>query len=192
MIKAIIFDCFGVLRPDVLNMVYQQFGGDIEADREFITSTLYDSNTGRIAGSAPVFAHRLGVSTEEWMKAIATDGNDHQLLNYILELKRNYKTAVLSNVGKGGMLRFFSQVELNQHFDVVVESGEIGYAKPEANAYTITTEKLGLRADECVFTDDRQEYCDGAVAVGMQAILYQNFEQFKEDLKQALTANADH
>lgn len=46
----------------------------------------------------------------------------------------------------------------------------------------ITADKLGVRCDECVFIDDRQEYVEGARAVGMQAILYQNLPQLKEDI----------
>jgi len=189
MTRAIIFDCFGVLRPDVLHLAYQRFGGDIEADAEFIADTLYASHIGAISSSAPVFAKQLGVTEEEWMQAITEDGNDRQLLDYILELRKNYKIGVLSNVGKDGLLRYFTRAELDTHFDTVVVSGEIGFAKPEPQAYGITAERLGVRNDACIFTDDQPDYCEGARAVGMQAIRYKNFTQFQRELE-ALLADA--
>jgi len=187
MIKAVIFDCFGVLRPEGLRAAYQKYGGDIEADREFVRDTLYASHTGRINSAAEVFAERLGIPVDEWNRAIMADANDNELLDYILELRKTYKIGMLSNVGKSGLLRYFTQQELDDHFDAVVASGEVGYAKPEPEAYEITAERLDVRADECVLTDDKEDYCQGAQGVGMQAILYKNFKQFRADLEKVIS-----
>ena len=186
MIKAIIFDCFGVLRPDVLRRAYHKFGGDTEADESFITDTLYASHTGKIASSAPVFAERLGISLDDWMQAITLDANDQELLDYIGIVHGTYKIGVLSNVGKDGLLHYFAQKDIDHYFDEVVVSGEIGYAKPEPEAYEIAAAHLSVRTDECIFTDDKRDYCEGAQAVGMRTILYQNFSQFKTELERLL------
>src|SRR6185369_3482431 len=98
---------------------------------------------------------------------------DLELLEYIAELRTQYKIGMLSNIGRGGLERRFAPGELDRYFDVVVVSGDIGYAKPEAEAYEITADRLGVRLDECVFTDDREGYCEAARGVGMQAISYQ-------------------
>jgi len=66
---------------------------------------------------------------------------------------------------------------------VVVASSNIGFAKPEARAYEITAEKLGVRLDECIMVDDVEAYCLGAEGVGMQAIRYQSFDQMKNELE---------
>lgn len=190
MIKAIIFDCFGVLRPDVLHAAYQKFGGDLAADADFIADTLYASHTGRISSSASIFAKQLGIPVQDWLQAITVDGNDQQLLDYISELRNKYKIGVLSNVGKDGLLHYFTQAELDEHFDIVVVSGEIGYAKPEAEAFEITAERLGVRADECVFTDDQTDYCEGARGVGMHSIWYKNFAQFRTELEALLSSSS--
>jgi FMN phosphatase YigB (HAD superfamily) len=47
-----------------------------------------------------------------------------------------------------------------------------------------------VRLEECVFTDDREDYCEGARAVGMQAILYKNFTQFRADLEKLLSESS--
>jgi putative hydrolase of the HAD superfamily len=80
------------------------------------------------------------------------------------------------------MLRRFSQDELNILFDVVVESGAIGFTKPDKNAYLYVAEKLGVTPSECVMIDDREDFCAGAEAAGMSSIMYQDFEQFKNGL----------
>ena len=185
-IQAIIFDCFGVVRPDMLRASYAKFGGDPGEDREFIADTLYASHTGRIGSSAPVFAEHLGVSEATWFKAITSVSNDEQLLAYITELRKQYKIGMLSNVGRDGLLRYFTQTELDAHFDSVVVSGEIGFAKPEAQAYEITADRLRVLLNECVFTDDKPAYCEAARAVGMQAIVYDSFDQFRSDLRKVL------
>jgi HAD superfamily hydrolase (TIGR01509 family) len=69
-----------------------------------------------------------------------------------------------------------------------VSSGEIGYAKPEPEAYEIVAQRLGVRLDECVFTDDRADFCEAARAVGMQAIEFTGLEQFRHALEPLLAA----
>ena len=95
---------------------------------------------------------------------------------------------MLSNIGSAGVRRFFPEGLLEQDFDPIVESGVVGWAKPEPQAYEITADRLGVRLGECVFIDDRQEYVDGAVAVGMKGILYQNLPQLQKELEPLLTA----
>jgi HAD superfamily hydrolase (TIGR01509 family) len=99
---------------------------------------------------------------------------------------------MLTNMGQGGIDRWFKPGFLDKYFDAVVASGDVGYAKPQAQIYQIMADSLAVRLDECLFTDDRQEYCDGATAVGMKAILYKDFDQFKKDLEQLLAPSTDN
>lgn len=188
MTKAIIFDCFGVVRTDVIDETYRHFGGDPDKERQFIRDTLDASTKGTLPnGSGPIFAEHFGTTVKEWNRVMHSLGeNDEELLNYANELRKKYKVAMLSNVGKGGLGRFFKPGYLEQYFDEIVASGDIGYAKPEAQAYEYVADKLGVRLDECVFTDDRQRYIEGAQHVGMQTILYKNFEDFKTQLEKML------
>jgi putative hydrolase of the HAD superfamily len=93
---------------------------------------------------------------------------------------------MLSNISPGGIAKRFTDSELLERFDTVVTSGEIGFAKPEAAAYEITAQRLDVRLDECVFTDDRLDFCEAARGVGMQAILFQDYLQFRTDLEKLL------
>ena len=62
MIKAVIFDCFGVLRPDVLRAVYERMGGDTQIDDVLISDTLYASHMN-VAWAAQEEARRKAVLT---------------------------------------------------------------------------------------------------------------------------------
>jgi len=184
MIKAVIFDCFGVIRPDNLLLTYQRLGGDIEADRRFIEDTIAAANRGMITNSRDVLAKRLGVTADDWLATLDDDTvNDQALLDYIASLRKDFKTAILSNVGAGRLAGVVGELELRRCFDVVAESGTLRVAKPQAESYQTVADRLGVSCREALFTDDNEEYCQAAQAVGMQAIVYHSFEQFKHDFE---------
>lgn len=135
MIKAIVFDCFGVL--------------------------VIDSPTGSV--------------------------KNRPLLEMINDLKADYEIGLLSNVVSGDLSHRFSTDELAL-FGAVVASGDIGYAKPDAQAYEYVADRLGVRLDECVMIDDREDYCEGAMRTGMRAIRYENLQQMQEALRMVLHA----
>jgi HAD superfamily hydrolase (TIGR01549 family) len=185
MIKAIIFDCFGVVINETLESAYRNLGGDFEKDLEKIDEIRWKSDKGEIPRSAPYFAEMLGVSESTWVDEVASGRVVNQaLLDYIQnELKKVYKIAMLSNVGKNRLPQIFGKGFLEKYFELIITSGDIGFAKPEPEAYEIVASKLGVRLDECVFTDDRQDYIDGAQGVGMKTILFKNAEQFIRELE---------
>lgn len=189
MIKAVIFDCFGVLITDALSVIVNEVRQRDPEGAEDIRGLVHASNKGLIDPneSNRQIAQILGLDYDKYQQQIR-DGEikDEKLMEYILELKKSYKTGLLSNISKSGIHKRFTDEELQAHFDAVVVSGDIGYAKPEPEAYEIVAERLGLRREECVFTDDKLEFCEAARAVGMQAILYENLEQFRADLEKTL------
>jgi HAD superfamily hydrolase (TIGR01509 family) len=191
MIEAVIFDCFGVIITDSLHAITTDLRSRDEPAAREIDDIVRANNRGMIgpAESNRRIAAVLGMSEEEFRIKVA-DGEvkDQTLLKYIASLRDHYKTAMLSNIGVASLQRRFSDQELAKHFDSVVVSGEIGYAKPEPEAYEITADRLGVRLESCVFTDDRQAFCEAARGVGMQAIVYESFDQFRQDLKPLLTS----
>ena len=57
-------------------------------------------------------------------------------------------------------------VPVDDLFEVVVDSANVGMRKPDPEIYELTLERLGLDAPECVFVDDIEVNCDGAAALG--------------------------
>ncbi len=190
MTKAIIFDCFGVILTDALSQMCAVLGRtDPQAVKE-VKAVIRAANQGTIEvqQSRQTVSKLFGISVEEYITQVRSgEVRNEELLQYLLKLRGPYKTALLSNIGKGSLQIRFTPEELDRYFDVVVASAEIGYAKPEPQAYEITAEQLGVRCDACVFIDDRDEFCEAARAVGMKAIVYTEFEQFKRDLALVLS-----
>ncbi len=185
MIKAIIFDCFGVIITDsLLAMTNELASRDPDAARQ-VSAIIKANNRGLIDpdDSNRQIAALLGLSLEAFQgRKYGGEVKDQAMLDFIAALRPRYKTAMLSNVGGGSLDRRFTAEEFNRCFDTVVASGEIGYAKPEPEAYLITAERLCVEPEECIFVDDREHYCQGARDAGMRAIHYQTFLQFQDEL----------
>ena len=67
--------------------------------------------------------------------------------------------------------------------DDVVVSGVEGVAKPDPRVYEIVAERSGLPIQRLVLVDDRQSNVDGAVAVGLDAILFTDAATLRADLR---------
>lgn len=193
MIEAVIFDCFGVVITDALEMLVQQLS-NTDPDRvQEVLDIVAAGNRGML--DRDVYQQQLaaifGLSLEQYRAYLmAGEVKDQRILDYAKELRGAYKTALLSNVSPGGLAHRFSPGELEQSFDLIVTSGEIGYAKPEPQAYEITAQRLGVRLNACILIDDREEYCMGAQGVGMRAIQYADFTQMKTQLSALLHGDA--
>lgn len=193
MTKAVIFDCFGVIITDALGVIIAGLEKNDLAKAKRIINLVDVAGEGvmDLDAARTAIAAELGMSKDEYVETIlGKEAKNIVLLEYIQELRATYKTAMLSNVIKGGLEARFSDDELSQHFDAVVASGDIGFAKPEAQAYEYVADKLGIRLDECVMVDDREDYCEGATGVGMKAIQYINLEQMRRELESIL--NNEH
>lgn len=59
-----------------------------------------------------------------------------------------------------------------KNFKLIVDATYTHVLKPDARAYLDCCEQLGLAPGECVFVDDQKKNIAGAVAVGMQTVLF--------------------
>lgn len=63
-----------------------------------------------------------------------------------------------------------------------IVSAQNKLAKPDPAIYRLLCRRYGLKAEECLFFDDRQVNADAAVGVGMQAVLFEGYDTVKEKL----------
>lgn len=187
-IKAIIFDCFGVLVGHGFKETYRQAGGDPARDKQFIDDLLGAANMGYITSEemSQKITEKIGITNRQWQAVVAKAELPHEeLLEYVKDLKPKYKVAILSNANAGTLQRKLNPKQLAL-FDTVVVSAEVGMIKPDPHIYEYTADQLGVRPDECVFVDDISSYVEAATAVGMQGIHYQDFSQLKTELDKIL------
>jgi putative hydrolase of the HAD superfamily len=69
--------------------------------------------------------------------------------------------------------------DVDELFEVIVDSGFVGMRKPEPEIYLLTLERLGggLRPEECAFLDDIEVNCETARALGMSAVRFRDNDQ---------------
>lgn len=84
------------------------------------------------------------------------------------------RTAFVSNCSSNTrpLLTALGLVDL---VDELVLSCEVGAAKPDPVIYRTALDVLGVRASEALFVDDQPSYCEGAAAVGIDAVLIDRF-----------------
>lgn len=105
----------------------------------------------------------------------------------IKELKGQYKLAMLTNApSRYSLDQRFKPGELDELFDEVVVSGEVGWDKPAPEIYTMTVEKLGVSPEECLFIDDVPSFTEAAAGIGMKTVTYVNTPEIITAIKAAL------
>jgi putative hydrolase of the HAD superfamily len=93
------------------------------------------------------------------------------------------RTGLISNsVGTD----IYDRAVLDELFDAIVISGEVGLHKPQPEIYLLAAERIGLPPKRCVFVDDLRENCAGAEAVGMTAVLHRGPERTLPELERLL------
>jgi epoxide hydrolase-like predicted phosphatase len=78
--------------------------------------------------------------------------------------------------------------DVDELFEVIVDSGFVGMRKPDAEIYELTLERMGggLRFEECLFLDDIEINCEAARELGMSAVRFQDNDQAIAELEAAL------
>lgn len=189
MIEAVIFDCFGVIITDALHIIVDEINQQDPEGAKEIRDLVRAANKGIIDPdeSNTRIAEILGLPVDDYRQKVREgEVKDRRVMDLIMELRKSYKIGMLSNINGPGLLRRFDETERREYFDVMVASADIGFAKPEPEAYEIVADRLGVRYENCVFIDDKEEFCEAARAVGMKSVVFQNFEQARADLEKLL------
>ncbi len=186
MVRAIIFDCFGVLTADrwkefVLTLPEAQRQPARELNRAYGSASLskveFLESVQQLTGKQPTDIDQL-------LDNESTKNND--LLKLIASFKPRYKISLLSNVGSNWIRDRFLTLEEQHLFDDFTFSYQVRMTKPDPRMFELAAERLGVPVKDCVLVDDVEYYGDVARQLGMQFVLYQNFDQARTDLARIL------
>jgi putative hydrolase of the HAD superfamily len=110
------------------------------------------------------------------------------MIEFVREVRSgDVRTALLTNNVREWEPLWRSKLpEIDELFEVIVDSAFVGMRKPEPAIYELTLERLGVRGDECVFVDDLELNCATARALGMLAVRFEQPEQAVAELRSAL------
>jgi HAD superfamily hydrolase (TIGR01549 family) len=187
-IKAVIFDCFGVLATsarEALVNKYPQFKTQID-------DIMHQADYGLLSTHqqlSRMLMDLLGASSKEvesyfWDVSV----RDEVVINWVKGLKSlgEYKIGLLSNVGPQLFEKFFDLDEQKRLFDQVILSSDVGMAKPDVAIFELIAKKLGVKPSECVMIDDTPLNVEAAVNAGMQGIQYISLGQARDELNKLL------
>lgn len=186
MIKAILFDCFGVLTADT----WKEFTATLPEEQRAEASEL-----NRQYGAAYIDKEQFLAAIEE----LTSHRPDHidrlidqettknsQLLEYIEQLKNDYKIGLVSNVGSNWIRQNFLTEDEQKLFDNFILSYEVRVAKPDPEIFRIAADRLNVELDQCLLVDDVPYYCQVAESIGMKTVCYVDFQQARTDISRLL------
>ncbi|MFL5782877.1 MAG: HAD family hydrolase [Thermoleophilaceae bacterium] len=183
MARALIVDFGGVLTTNVFES-FRAFSDSEGLDPNAVKQLFRERGEGldllrqleRGELEVPEFEQRfgplLGVREPDGMvqRLFAGVQADDRMVDAVRRVKASGRpTGLISNSWGGAS---YDRVQVDELFDSMVISGEVGLHKPEPEIFELGAERLGVQPSECVFVDDLRENCEGAEAVGMTAILH--------------------
>jgi epoxide hydrolase-like predicted phosphatase len=205
--RAVICDFGGVLTSPLIEsfVAYQESSGIAMED----LGRALQSSADRL-GEHPLFELEKGtISEEEFIRRVEAELGEGVKLTgfreiYFEHLKpnprmiewtaglrgRGLRTALLTNnVREWEPLWRAKLPELDDIFEIVVDSAFVGMRKPDPEIYTLTLERLGdgVQPSECVFVDDLEPNCQTAGELGMTVVQFRHAEQAIAEAEAALT-----
>lgn len=107
---------------------------------------------------------------------------------WIEELKeRGYRVFYLSNYSEHLMQANPDVLDFLPHMDGGVFSCYVQLIKPDPEIYRALMDKYDLKAEECLFIDDREDNVVAAMELGMQAIRFEDYAQAREEMEAILS-----
>jgi putative hydrolase of the HAD superfamily len=112
-----------------------------------------------------------------------------EMIEFVRELRgRGVRAALLTNNVREWEPLWRSKLpEVDELFELVVDSAFVGLRKPDPAIFELTLERLGgVAPQRCVFLDDLDVNCEAARALGMAAVRFETAEQAIPAVESAL------
>ncbi len=188
MIKAALFDIGGVLYKGTMEGFLSELKRLLPAEGERLAALDSRHADELLLGRMSFFAlaDELGVAKEtfEAKARQAWTGTfilQEDVVQIIRALRRGLKVGCLSNATDLDVL-MDRGTGLDRLFDPYLNSCGIGERKPGRRIFEIALAKLGCRAAECVYIDDKGEYLETPGRMGFAVLRFEDAEQLKKDL----------
>lgn len=194
-ITTIVFDFGGVVIGWDPRRVYRRFQKTDEEITRFFDEVDFhawnlEQDRGRpwaeaVSGLSTRFPHHeklIRAYDEHWEDSIT--GPIDETVGIVRRLKAaGYRLVGLTNWSADKFALTRSRYEIFRLFDEIIVSGEVGLVKPEKKIFELMLQRIGRRAEECLFIDDSPTNVDAAASMGFSTIHFQSPTQLDEELK---------
>lgn len=195
MIRNIIFDIGGVLIDWDPHYYFDgYFKGDTQREEFFLTEIcgreinqwmdkgmLPDDAGEKMAQLHPEWRREIREYIVHWREQIG--GEIPDMKAYLQSLKSNgYRLFGLTNWSAVTFRKVMKEFDITGLLEGIVISAEVELLKPDSDIYRLMLDKYGLKANECIFTDDHIENVTGACSVGIRGILFKNKVQLEKEI----------
>jgi epoxide hydrolase-like predicted phosphatase len=197
-IKAVIFDLGGVINRTEDPAPRAQLAARLGITPEELYRIMFDSETAEQAtvGTIHIEDHMQAVARMLHLKDGELNGTwdffwsgdrvDMVLVDYLRGLRGRYTTALLSNAWDDLRRVITGRWKIDDAFDEMIISSEVGLAKPDPKIYHLALSRLGLAAEEAVFVDDFERNIRAAREVGLQTVHFRSQPQALKELEELL------
>ena len=201
MIRAMVFDCGGVLLRDGDLAAYDAWEKRLGLPAGELARRLWNGETWKLAELGQItdaeFWQRMGkefgMVAPEQVEQFREDlwdtwVIDERVLELVEQAKRRYRVAILSNATDALEDLLAHRYGVADRFEAIVTSARVGIAKPEPRIYEVLLQRLGLQASDVLFVDDRAENVAAAAQLGMHVLWFVD----AAELERQLAAHLDH
>jgi epoxide hydrolase-like predicted phosphatase len=167
-------EAMGAPIDDVLDIVFGSYDQDTDHVWHRCERGELDLQATRAAITEAGRERGLEIDLFEMLKYMASDGGPREL---VIERTRQlrtdgYRTALVTNNVVEFREFWRPMVPLDELFDVVIDSSEVGVRKPDPRIYHLTLEQLGgVSPTRSVFLDDYPGNVEAARRLGMHGIV---------------------
>ena len=202
-IRAVFFDLGGVIVRTEYQSPRQQLADRLGMEYDDLDRIVFNSETGQQASIGAITALQHWESVMKRLKRpyeemtsirdefFAGDIIDREILNFLRGLHGTYKTGLISNAWSD-LREYLVREKMDDAFDYIIISAEVGVAKPEAKIFKIALEQAEVSPNEAVFVDDFYANIEGCEKVGMKGIHFQDAESTLAQLKALLSTGLLH
>jgi HAD superfamily hydrolase (TIGR01549 family) len=191
-IRALLFDCFGVLTTDTWRAFVDTLPPEVDIDAARNLNRAYGAG---IIGRQEFMDGVLDITgrqPREVETLLSSEiAKNTALLAYIQELKPKFKIAMISNIATNWVRDVFLTPQEQELFEEMIFSYEVGMTKPDPRIFMLACERLRVAPREAIMIDDIESYVQAAKAEGLQGIVYQDLAQLKTDLAELLANSND-
>lgn len=194
-IQAVIFDFGGVLiQWDARNLYRRYFPNQPQAMEKFLADVRFSEWNTKLDGGLPFkqgvtelsaqfpqYANLIQAFQEHWEESIG------EPIAGTIEILRKLKQAGWPVYGLSNWSAETFPITRARHdfFDLLdgfVISGDVKLVKPDPAIFQALLQKIGRKAEECVYIDDHLPNVKTAQALGFIAIQFQSPEQLEREL----------